>query len=146
MTIIQDRDKILQLIKTARTIAVVGISPDTQRASYLVTQRVIGQGIFKVYLVNPVHAGAEILGRKVLAFLKDVPEPIDIVDVFRRPDATAPIFEDAIKTGAKIIWLQPGTENDEIISRYQDRIMIVKDACLGVMTGQAFASSKEHVG
>lgn len=142
MTIIQTQNEILQITKTAKNIAIVGISPDVQRASYLVTQRIIGQGVFNVYLVNPVHAGAKILGLTVLSSLRNIHEHIDIVDVFRRPDATAPIFEDAIEIGAKVIWLQPGTENEETISRYQDRIMVIKDACLGVMTGQAFANNK----
>ncbi|MGQ9500416.1 MAG: CoA-binding protein [Dissulfurimicrobium sp.] len=143
MTVIEAQDEILQITKTAKTIAIVGISPNGQRASYLVTQRIIGQGMFKVYLVNPVYAGAKILGLTVLNSLKDIHEPIDIVDVFRRPDATAPIFEDAIEIRAKVVWLQPGTENEEIISCYQDRIMVIKNACLGVMTGQAFANNKK---
>ncbi|MGQ9744458.1 MAG: CoA-binding protein [Dissulfurimicrobium sp.] len=145
MTVIEAQDEILQITKTAKTIAIVGISPNGQRASYLVTQRIIGQGMFKVYLVNPVYAGAKILGLTVLNSLKDIHEPIDIVDVFRRPDATAPIFEDAIEIRAKVVWLQPGTENEEIISRYQDRIMVIKNACLGVMTGQAFANNKSPI-
>lgn len=140
MTILQTQDEILQIIRSAKNIAVVGISPDNQRTSYLVTKRIIEQDVFKIYLVNPVYAGRTILGLTVLNSLKDINEPIDIVDVFRRPDATAPIFEDAIEIGAKAIWLQPGTEDKEAISRYKDRILIIKDACLGVMTGQAFAN------
>lgn len=139
MTVIQNQSDILKTVRGAKVIAVVGISPDTQRASYSVTERIMGQGVFRVYLVNPVHAGQEVLGRKVLSSLNEVPETIDIVDVFRRSDAIEPIFIDALDAGAKLVWLQPGTENQDVINRYQDKIMVVKDACLGVMTGAAFA-------
>ena len=139
MTVIQERSEILRVVRDAKVVAVVGISTDIQKASHSVTGHIVEQDRFRVYLVNPVHVGKEVLGRKVLSSLKEVPEPIDIVDVFRRPDAIEPIFKDALDAGARLIWLQPGTENQDIIDRYQDRIMVVKDACLGVMTGAAFA-------
>jgi predicted CoA-binding protein len=58
---------------------------------------------------------------------------VDIVDVFRRPDALEEIVLEALKIGAKYIWLQPGTENEEVIEKYKDRIDFIKTACLGVV-------------
>ena len=91
------------------------------------------QGLHKVYFVNPVYAGQKILGIEVLPSLGDVPEPIDIVDVFRRPDALEEIVQEALKVGAKYIWLQPGTENEEVIEKYKDKINFIKTSCLGVV-------------
>jgi len=133
MAVIEDLETIREILKNAKTIAVVGISPKPERASYYVSQWAIERGLHKIYFVNPVYAGKEILGIKVLPSLSDVPEPIDIVDVFRRPDALEGIVKEALKVGAKYIWLQPGTENEEVIERYKDKIDFVKTACLGVV-------------
>jgi predicted CoA-binding protein len=112
---------------------VVGISPKKERASYYVSEWAIERGLHKIYFVNPVYAGQEILGIEVLPSLKDIPEPVDIVDVFRRPDALEEIVKEALEIGAKYIWLQPGTENEEVIEKYKDRIDFIKTACLGVV-------------
>ncbi len=133
MAVIEDLDTIREILKGAKTIAVVGISPKKERASYYVSEWVLERGLHKVYFVNPVYAGQKILGIEVLPSLSDVPEPIDIVDVFRRPDALEEIVKEALKVGAKYIWLQPGTENEEVIEKYKDRIDFIKTACLGVV-------------
>ena len=133
MAVIEDLDTIREILKSAKTIAVVGISPKKERASYYVSEWVLERGLHKVYFVNPVYAGQKILGIEVLPSLSDVPEPIDIVDVFRRPDALEEIVKEALKVGAKYIWLQPGTENEEVIEKYKDRIDFIKTACLGVV-------------
>lgn len=133
MAVIEDLDTIREILKSAKTIAVVGISPKKERASYYVSEWVLERGLHKVYFVNPVYAGQKILGIEVLPSLSDVPEPIDIVDVFRRPDALEEIVKEALKVGAKYIWLQPGTENEEIIEKYKDQIDFIKTACLGVV-------------
>ncbi len=70
---------------------------------------------FKMYFVNPEHEGEEILGEKVLGSLKDVPEKIDILDVFRRPKAIPALADEARKVGFETFWLQPGTENEVVI-------------------------------
>lgn len=135
--IIEQQDAISQAVRQAKVIALVGISTDQDRPSYMIAQRLIAYNRFKIYLVNPVYAGQEILGQKVVGSLLDVPEPIDIVDVFRRPDAIEPIFADAVKCGARLVWLQPGTENLSVIEKYREQIDIVFNACLGVMTAGA---------
>jgi hypothetical protein len=125
----------LEVLKNAKTVAVMGISPDPERPSYYVSERVVNKGMHKVYFVNPRYAGQEILGIKVLSSLDEVPEPIDIVNVFRNPAHIEPIFEEAIKVGAKCVWLQPGCENMEVIEKYKDKIKIVWNACIGVEAG-----------
>jgi predicted CoA-binding protein len=125
----------LEVLKNAKTVAVVGISPDPERPSYYVSERVISKGMHRVYFVNPKYAGQEILGIKVLSSLEEVPEPIDIVNVFRNPAHIEPIFEEALKVGAKCVWLQPGCENMEVIEKYKDKIKVVWNACIGVEAG-----------
>jgi predicted CoA-binding protein len=133
MAVIENLEQIREILKNAKTIAVVGISPKPERASYYVSEWAIQRGLHKIYFVNPIYAGKEILGIKVLPSLEDIPEQVDIVDVFRRPDALEEIVKDALKIGAKYIWLQPGTENEEVIEKYKDKIDFVKTACLGVV-------------
>ncbi|MEJ7555230.1 MAG: CoA-binding protein [Aquificaceae bacterium] len=129
------QDDALQVLKESKVVAVVGISPDPERPSYYVTERLISKGLHRVYLVNPKYAGQEILGIKVLSSLSEVPEPIDIVNVFRNPAHIEPIFEEALKVGAKYVWLQPGCENLEVIEKYKDKIGVVWNACIGVEAG-----------
>lgn len=129
------QDEALEVLKNAKTVAVVGISPDPERPSYYVSERVISKGMHRVYFVNPKYAGQEILGIKVLSSLEEVPEPIDIVNVFRNPAHIESIFEEVLKVGAKCVWLQPGCENMEVIEKYKDKIKIVWNACIGVEAG-----------
>ncbi len=129
------KDDALEVLKNAKVVAVVGISPDKERPSYYVSERVIAKGLHKIYFVNPKYADQEILGIKVLSSLEEIPEPVDIVNVFRNPAHIEPIVQEAIKIGAKCVWLQPGCENMEVIERYKDKIKIVWDACIGVEAG-----------
>jgi len=133
MAVIEDLQKIREILKNAKTVAVVGISPKKERASYYVSEWALERGLHKLYFVNPVYAGQKILGIEVLPSLSDIPEPVDIVDVFRRPEALEDIVKESLKIGAKYVWLQPGTENDEVIEKYKDKIDFVKTACLGVV-------------
>ena len=86
MAILRDDKDLKDALTSCRTICVVGISPDPYKPSYFVSEVLKRHG-FKLYLVNPNCAGQTILGEKVLASIQDVPEDIDIVDVFRRPSA-----------------------------------------------------------
>lgn len=128
-------DDALEVLKDAQVVAVVGISPDPERPSYYVSERLISKGKHRVYFINPKYAGQEVLGITVLSSLSDVPEKIDIVNVFRNPAHIGPILEEAIKIGARCVWLQPGCENHEVIERYKDKIKIVWNACIGVEAG-----------
>ncbi|MFN7064652.1 MAG: CoA-binding protein [Aquificaceae bacterium] len=129
------KDDAFEALKNAKVIAVVGISPDPERPSYYVSERVISKGLHKVYFVNPKYAGQEISGIRVLSSLWEVPEAIDIVNVFRNPDHIETILKEAVEVGAKCVWLQPGCENPEVIEKYKDKIKVVWDACIGVEVG-----------
>ncbi len=129
------KDDALEVLKRSKTVVVIGISPDPERPSYYVSERLLSRGLHKVYFVNPKYAGQEILGIKVLPSMLDIPEKIDIVNVFRNPAHIEPILEEAIKVGAGCVWLQPGCENLEVIEKYRDKVRIVWNACIGVEAG-----------
>ena len=102
------------ILNTAKTIAMVGISPKDNRPSYFAFKYLLERG-YNMIPVNPGQTGKEILGRKVYARLADVPEPIDVVDVFRAaPYAPAIVAEAlALKSPPQVIWMQLGVRNDE---------------------------------
>jgi uncharacterized protein len=97
-----------ELLRKYRTIAVVGLSPNRMRPSYGVSQYMQSQG-YRIIPVNPGHA--EILGEKSYRTLQDIPEPVEIVNVFRRSEETGPVIDAAIAIGAKAVWLQEGVVN-----------------------------------
>jgi predicted CoA-binding protein len=118
-----------QLLSTASTIAMVGASSNPERASYGIMQKLQRVG-YKVIPVNP--AETEVLGERAYPSLADVPEPIDIVDVFRRPEDTPAIADEAVKAGAKALWLQTGIANEEAAARAtRGGLTVVMDACIG---------------
>ncbi len=95
-----------------RTIAVVGLSADWFRPSYFAAKYMLDHG-YRIIPVNPKYAGDEVLGQKCHANLRDVPEPVGIVDCFRKSADIAPIAQDAIAIGAKVLWLQIGVIDEE---------------------------------
>ena len=104
--------KLRRILSSVRTIAMVGASSNWNRPSYFVMKYLQNKG-YRVIPVNPGTAGKEQLGEKIYASLRDIPDKIDMVDVFRASDAVGPIMEDAIAIGAKIVWMQLGVRNDE---------------------------------
>ena len=98
------------LLGDARTIAVVGLSSDPRRASHDVSQDMQRKG-YRIIPVNPDET--EVLGEKAYASLLDVPVPVDVVNVFRRPEHTPDVARDAVRIGAKVLWLQSGIVNEE---------------------------------
>lgn len=104
----------LRLLQTYKTIAMVGLSPDPMRPSHFAAIYMLANG-YDVIPVNPRVAGEKILGQTVYASLADIPQPVEIVDVFRKPSECVPIAEQAIAIGAKVLWLQLGVINDEAI-------------------------------
>lgn len=102
------------ILNTAKTVAMVGFSPNTSRPSYFVFKYLLERG-FRVIPVNPGHAGKEILGQKVYAALADIPEPIDMVDIFRASEHVMPIVEQALALTPKpqVIWMQLTVRSDE---------------------------------
>src|SRR3984885_11170898 len=108
--------QIRRILSTVRTIAMVGASTNWNRPSYFVMKYLQGKG-YRVIPVNPSAAGQELQGELVYASLRDVPEPIDMVDIFRPSNAVPPIVEDAIAIGAKVVWMQLGIRNDAAAER-----------------------------
>lgn len=123
-----EADRIAELLKTAKTIAVVGLTDSPLRPSYGVTQYMRSQG-YRIIPVNPNITEWE--GEKAYASLLDVPEKVDIVDVFRRPDAVPEIVEQSIQIKAPAIWLQEGVIHEEAAERArQAGIFVVMDLCI----------------
>lgn len=100
------------ILRRVKTIAMVGASTNWNRPSYFVQKYLISKG-FRVIPVNPGAAGQALLGETVVASLEAVPVPVDMVDVFRRPDQVVPIAEQAIAIGATVLWMQIGVRNDD---------------------------------
>ena len=122
-------DAIRELLKTARTIAVVGASSKPHRPSYGIMQILIRAG-FHIVPVNPRES--EVLGQRAYPSLGDIPEPIDIVDVFRRAEETPPIADEAVRIGAKALWLQLGITNEEAAARAAGGgLTVIMDRCIG---------------
>ena len=120
-------DRAMELMRDARTIAVVGVSADPARPSNDVARYLIDAG-FTVYLVNPTER--EIFGRPVYASLRDLPEPVDIVDIFRRSPDVPPVVEDAIAAGAKAVWMQLEIVHEAAAARARAAgLEVVMDRC-----------------
>ena len=103
-------NQIRAVLTSSRRIAVVGASPRPSRDSHRVMNFLIERG-YAVYPVNPDAGQEEILGRKVYAALADLPEPVDIVDVFRNSSEAGGVCDEAIEHGAKTVWMQLGVIN-----------------------------------
>lgn len=100
------------ILRRVRTIAMVGASARWNRPSYFAMKYLQEKG-YRVVPVNPREAGGSILGETAYADLADIPDPVDMVQVFRRADAVMPIAEQAVAIGAKVLWMQLGVRNDE---------------------------------
>ncbi|HET9110607.1 MAG TPA: CoA-binding protein [Ktedonobacterales bacterium] len=118
------------ILREARTIAVVGLSPDPSRPSHGVARYMQEQG-YRIVPVNPTQT--EILGETSYASLRDIPFPVDVVDVFRRSEFVPPIAEEAVKIGAKALWLQLGVISSEgAETAERGGLRVVMDRCLEI--------------
>ena len=123
-------DPIMNILKQAKTIAVVGLSSNPARASYGVSAYMQAAG-YRIIPVNPNER--EVLGEKSYARLEDVPEKVDIVNVFRRAEDVPPVVEDAIRIGAGTVWLQLGIKNAEAAEKARAvGLAVVEDKCIMV--------------
>jgi predicted CoA-binding protein len=102
------------VLNTVKTIAVVGVSPKVVRPSYFVFKYLLERG-YRMIPVNPGQAGGELLGQRIYATLADVPEAIDMVDIFRNADAALGVVQEALALNPKpaVIWMQLGVRNDD---------------------------------
>jgi len=121
-------DPITDLLKTARTIAVVGLSSKRHRPSYGVAEYMQSAG-YRIIPVNPNER--EVLGEKCYPRLEDVPEKVDIVDIFRRSETVPGVIESAIRIGAKAVWMQEGVIHSEAAERARRAgLTVVMDLCI----------------
>lgn len=126
-----DREQIKEILLNAGNIAVVGLSDKTDRTSYMVAQAMQSNG-YRIIPVNPTVSG-EILGEKVYASLSDIPEPVDIVNVFRRSEQTPPVAKEAVRIGARVLWLQQGIMSEEAYEiASQGGLTVIMDRCIKV--------------
>jgi uncharacterized protein len=116
------------ILENAHTVAVVGISDNPERPSLGVAGYLQDHG-YRIIPVNPMIG--EVLGERSVASLRDIQEPVDIVDVFRRPEAVPAVVEDAIAIAAKVVWMQEGVVNEEAAQRAREAgLQVVMDQCI----------------
>jgi predicted CoA-binding protein len=121
-------DPIYEILKSSHTIAVVGLSSRKFRPSYGVSQYMQAAG-YRIIPVNPENT--EVLGEKSYARLEEIPEKVDIVDIFRRPEFVPEIVESAIRIGAKSIWMQEGVIHNEAAEKARrEGLFVVMDLCI----------------
>ncbi|UCR88921.1 CoA-binding protein [Mycetocola spongiae] len=121
----------LRIIQSARSVAIVGASPNPARSSYFVGTYLQQSTNLRVYFVNP--RADVILGEKAYPDLASLPEVPDIVDVFRKPSDIPSVVDDAVAVGAKVLWLQLGIWNEEAARDAEARgLTVVMDRCLKI--------------
>lgn len=133
-------DDLQHILTTSRTIAVVGLSPNPDRPSHSIAAYLQGQG-YRIIPVNP--NAAEVLGERSYPTLRTVPERVDVVQIFRKPEDVRPIVEEAIAIGAKAVWMQPDIIHDEAAARARAAgLRVVMDRCLRATHREWEASRK----
>ena len=121
-------DSYLTILRTARTVAVVGLSPNPERPSHRVARYLQGQG-YRIVPVNPTVES--VLGERSYPSLAEIPEPVDVVDIFRRSEDVPPVVEQAIRIGAKAVWMQEGVVHEEAAAKARAAgLAVVMDRCM----------------
>jgi uncharacterized protein len=126
------------ILNTVKTIAMVGISPKDNRPSYFAFKYLLERG-YRMIPVNPGQAGGEILGQKVYAKLADIPEPVDMVDIFRAPQYAVGVVEEALalKLRPQVIWMQLGIRNDQAAALAEENgLKVVMNRCPKIEYGR----------
>ena len=157
MTDTTDIETLKRILQTTHSIAMVGLSDKWHRPSYFVAKYLLDRG-FKVIPVNPGHQ--QILGQKCYPTLEDIPDKVDMVDLFQRPERVMPFVESAIDMNVRVIWMQLGIVNEEAAAKARAQgIEVVMDRCpkieyarlfgglnwAGVNTGIISAKRPRHV-
>ncbi|MER9584310.1 CoA-binding protein [Mesorhizobium sp. M0276] len=133
-----DNTYIAGILNSVKTVAMVGASANDVRPSYFVLKYLLAKG-FSVFPINPGQAGKEILGRMTYARLADIPEPIDMVDIFRAPAAVPDIVDEVLRLDPlpKVIWMQLGVRHDEAAARAEAAgIKVVMNRCPKIEYGK----------
>ena len=126
----------LSILTKYKNIAMVGLSENPFRPSHFAAIYMLSEG-YNIIPVNPMSK--EILGRKCYARLSDIPEPVDIVDVFRKPSDVPPLADEAIAIGAKVLWMQLGVINQEAARKaYAAGLQVVMDRCVKIEHARFF--------
>ena len=130
----RDHEELRAIYAAASTIAVVGISSAAEKPSHSIPRYLQEQG-YRIIPVSP--RGGEILGERAYASLPEVNVPFDVVDVFRPPHEAVGIARDAIGSGARVLWFQPGTDSDEAIDLAAEAgLTVVAYRCMGETHGR----------
>lgn len=125
-----DDQMLKDILVSAKTIASVGLSSNQGKESFWIVKYLKDQG-YRIIPVNPT--ADEILGEKAYPDLESVPETIDVVQVFRKPEDVPPVVDSAIKAGAKVIWMQEGIVHEEAAQKAREAgLQVVMDACMRV--------------
>ncbi|MBR2815303.1 MAG: CoA-binding protein [Reyranella sp.] len=118
-----------KILRDTKTIAMVGASANWNRPSYFAMKYLLDRG-YKVIPVNPAAAGQKILGQKVYASLDELPAKADMVDIFRNSEAAGPITDEAIRHGARVVWMQLGVVNEAAAERAEKAgLKVVMNRC-----------------
>jgi len=131
-------DYIREILKSVKTIALVGASQNPARPSWIVTKYLLERG-YDVIPVNPGLAGQELLGKRVYGSLKEVPHPVDMVEIFRNSEAAGPITDEALALDPlpKVIWMQLSVKNEEAARRAEAMgVKVVMDRCPKIEFGR----------
>ncbi len=140
MTIETDAE-LRQILKTVKTVACVGVSSNPEKASYGIFEYLADAG-YNMIPVNPTTP--EILGRKSYPDVPSIPERVDVVQIFRRPEDVPPIVEQAIKAGAKVVWMQEGVINQEAAAMAEKAgLKVVMNRCMMKTHQRLFAGLKQ---
>ena len=128
--------QIRRILRDTNTIAMVGASTNWNRPSYFAMKYLQEKG-FRIIPVNPRAAGEELLGETVYASLKDIPEPVEMVDIFQRADRVPPIVDEAIEIGAKIVWMQLTVRHDVAAKKAEVAgLTVIMDRCPKIEFGR----------
>lgn len=123
-----DDQTLKDILLSAKTIASVGVSSNPEKESYQVVAYLQEQG-YRILPVNPT--ATEILGEQVYPSLSAIPENVDVVQVFRKPEDVPPVVEEAIKIGTKVVWMQEGITNEEAAQKAREAgLQVVMDTCM----------------
>ena len=124
-------EEIRELLVSSRTVAVVGLSERPYRTSHSIARTLQGFG-FRIFPVNP-NLDGPVLGEEPYASVEEIPEPVDIVDVFRRSEKVMPTARDAVAAGARVLWMQSGVVNEEAATYARENgLTVVMDRCIMV--------------
>jgi predicted CoA-binding protein len=131
-----DINKLRRILKTSKTLAVVGLSANWYRPSFFAAKYMQEHG-YRIFPVNPAYN--EVLGEKCYPSLRDIPEPVDIVDCFRKSEEIGPIAEEAVAIGAKVLWMQIGVINEAARERAEQAgLDVVMDRCVKIEHARLF--------